>query len=121
MLHRTREQLLRERTRIVNQVKMRLYQFGVAVPRTANSKSLEELLKSRGLSQELRLALEALIGLWGALKKEIKKIEEHQKAQAKQDPCTEVYTSLPGIGFQGARVLSNEVGTLEQFPNERAF
>lgn len=120
LLHRTREQLIRKRTQLVNQMRMRLYQFGVSLPKVINRKSMAPLLKDEELgSAELRISLEALFSLWEAVSVEVKKIEGHQKVQAEADSRAEIYTSVPGYGFQTARVVSNELGDMKQFPNER--
>ncbi|MES1025119.1 MULTISPECIES: transposase [Cyanophyceae] len=39
--------------------------------------------------------------------------------QAYSDPNEKIYRSAPGIGPLGARILSNELGDMSQFHNER--
>jgi transposase len=53
------------------------------------------------------------------LEEEIKKIESELKVQAKDDANEKTYKSVPGVGPQSARVLSNELGNMSQFKNER--
>lgn len=122
LLHRTREQLVRSRTRIVNQVKMRLYQFGMTLSGSFSRKKVEKLLgKQSSLHGELLLSLESLLVLWETVNTEIKKIAGRQMEQAKADPRDQIYTSLPGFGLQTARVVSNELADMKQFSNERAL
>lgn len=121
LLHRTREQLIRKRTQLINQIRMRLYQFGVSLPKEISRKSMLAQLKNSALSSELQLSLAVLFSLWEAVSTEVKKIEGHQKAQAKADSRNEIYTSVPGYGFQTARVVSNELGDMRQFSNERGL
>lgn len=121
LLHRTREQLIRKRTGIVNQMRMRLYQFGMSLPKSISAKALNLLLVEKELSKELRISLEVLIRLWSAVNFEIDTIEEHQAEQAKADHKEKTYRSIPGYGFQTARVVSTELGDMKQFSNERAL
>lgn len=121
LLYRTREQLIRKRTQLVNQMRMRLYQFGKSMPKAINRKSMAPILEAPDLSAELRISLEALLSLLEAVSVEIKKIEVYQAAQAKSDIRNEIYTSIPGCGFQTARVISNELGDMKQFSNERGL
>lgn len=120
LLHRTREQLIRKRTQIINQLRMRLYQFGIRVAGVVNRKRVEESLGEHPRA-ELKVTLETLLTLLEALNVEIMNIKKHQLIQAKADKNTERYVSLPGIGFQTARVLSNELGDMNQFSNERGL
>lgn len=119
LLHRTREQLVRKRTQLINQLRMRLYQFGITVSGAFNRTRIEPLMGE--LCEELRFVLESLLRLLDAVNEEIKKIVQTQTRQAKADKNTATYTSLPGIGFQTARVLSNELGDMKHFPNERTI
>lgn len=121
LLHRTREQLIRKRTQIVNQVRMRLYQFGVSAPKTISTRSFSELLKVKGLCDELRIALGSLFATWKAVCEEINKIESHQAHQAREDRYAPIYGSIPGYGPQTVRVVSTELGDMSQFSNERAL
>lgn len=121
LLHRTREQLIRKRTRVRNQMRMRGYQFGLDLPKTINRKKIEEFLSSAKLRKELELSFRSLLNIWIAVEVEIKQIEGHQAEQAERDVLEEIYRSVPGYGFQTARVLSNELGDMRQFSNERGL
>ena len=41
------------------------------------------------------------------------------KQQAKEDPNDSTYRSVPGVGPLSTRILSNELGDMSQFQNER--
>ena len=69
--------------------------------------------------QELNLVIEAYWQVWKALDAQIKKLDEELKQQAQEDPNEKIYRSAPGIGPLGARILSNELGDMSQFNNER--
>jgi transposase len=52
---------------------------------------------------------------------EIKLLGKQIREQAKGDKNDMVYQSTPGIGPTCARILSNELGDMSQFRNERAL
>lgn len=117
LLHRTREQLVRKRTAIINQIKMRFYQFGISVPASISRKGIDKVISEHSN----QLTLLPLLNLWDSVNLEIKSIESQQLEQAKNDVLDKTYRSIPGYGFQTARVISNELGDMSQFPNERAL
>lgn len=119
LLHRTREQLIRKRTAIINQIKMRFYQFGISVPTSTSRKGIDKVISE--CSNELQGNVQVFLNLWDAVSLEIKALEIRQLEQANSDVLDKTYRSIPGYGFQTARVISNELGDMSQFPNERAL
>ncbi len=123
LVTRTREQLVSERTRLGNQFKSRLYQFGV-IPHDDETVISERFIDSylgEDLSPRLQQCLSVLARLWKSVNEEIKGLESQMKEQAKSDKKDAIYQSAPGIGPICARILSNELGDMSQFPNERAL
>lgn len=121
VLHRTRDQLVRDRSAVKVQIRMKFYQFGQRITESKKQLSLkivEQRLKSE-LPREVVSGIRALVGIWKALNVEIAELDSQLRIQAKNDVREKVYRSIPGIGFQTARILSTEVGDMSQFPNER--
>lgn len=120
-LSRTRQQLVEERTAIKNKIRMKFHQLGViaADENQAMSHRWVEALLNRISSKEFTLAIEAYSHIWKALDEEIAKLEKALKQQAKEDPNESTYRSAPGVGPLSARILSNELGDMSQFQNER--
>lgn len=119
---RTREQLVSTRSTIMVQIRMKLLQFGklaTSYTKVLSLKDVQRWLEEKELGEELKVAISSLVSVWENLSIEIKKLEEEIKAQAKQDPHEAIYRSVPGIGLLGARILSNELGDMKQFSNER--
>ena len=75
----------------------------------------------QSLSPELRLTVETLYTLWQRIDEQLRQLGTNLRAQAKQDPLEHWYRSVPGIGPVAARVLANELGDMQHFPNERAL
>ena len=73
VLHRTREQLVRKRSAGMNQIRMRLYQFGVHVTapkeRLCITKVTECLAANPNLPREVARGIQSLLGIWEALSK----------------------------------------------------
>lgn len=118
---RTREQLVSDRNALKNQIRMKCHQFGLIDAedrREMTHKLVEELLQSAP-GQEFTLVVEAHWRIWKRLDEEIRKLEQELKQQAQDDANEATYRSAPGIGPLSARILSNELGNLSQFDNER--
>lgn len=121
LLTRTRQQLVEERTAIKCQIWMKFHQMGLVDPnetREISHNLMADLIKLSP-SAELTLVIKAHWQVWKTIDAQIQKIEAELKKQATLDPNEKIYRSAPGIGSIGARVLSNELGNLNQFKNER--
>jgi len=123
LLTRTREQLVNERTRLGLQFKSRLYQFGL-IPsddETVLSQGFMEEYLGKELPKRLKESLSTIYRVWKVVHQEIKSLEREMKHQAKADKNESIYRSAPGIGPLASRILSNELGDMSQFHNERAI
>ena len=122
LLPRTREQLMRAKRRVQIQIRMRLHQFGLFPPeieRVIRLKDVEELLMK--LDGDLQYCLSCLYSDWEHLVSQVKEIDRQIAQRSKEDPLDAIYQSVPGIGQLVAQVLSSELGSMSQFPNERAL
>ncbi|MEB3210944.1 MAG: IS110 family transposase [Leptolyngbyaceae bacterium] len=121
MLSRTRTQLVQERAAIKNQIRMKAHQLGLIEPedrREMSHQMVKELLSS-SCCEEFKIAVQAHWQIWQALDEQIKQLTVQLKRQAESDPYETTYRSAPGVGAISARVLSNELGDLSAFANER--
>ena len=121
LLTRTRQQIGSERSAIKNKIRMKCHQMGLIDPddtREMSHQLVSELL-SRSPCSEFTLVIEAYWQVWKSIETQIKKIEQQLNEQAKVDPNETIYRSAPGIGPLSSRILSNELGDLSQFANER--
>lgn len=121
LLSRTRTQLVQQRGRSKNCIRMKAHQFGLIASedrREMSHQVVEELLEDCEY-QEFCLAVKAHWQVWRTLDEEIAKLEAQLRQQANTDPNEATYRSVPGVGPISARILSNELGDLSQFNNER--
>jgi len=117
LITRTREQLMRAKRRL------QLHQFGLF------PQWLEGVIKPRHVvlvlervkSQELKESIELLLSEWVHLEAQLEELNKRLVGQAQRDPLNSIYRSVPGVGPLIARVLSNELGDMSQFSNERAL
>lgn len=118
---RTREQLMRARTKIMNQVRMRLHQFGefpIEYKGALRTEFVNGLIE-QGLPEELTFSLKRLLAVKKSLEDEIGILNVCIREAAAQDAFTQVYRELSGIGTLTGYCLSSELGNLQQFSNER--
>lgn len=120
-LTRTRQQLVEDRTAVKNKLRMKFHQLGVieAEENQHMSHILVKELLTRVSSKEFVIAIEAYWHIWQKLDEEITKLERELKQQAQEDSNEATYRSAPGVGPLSARILSNEMGDMSQFHNER--
>ena len=122
---RTREQITNERTRTANQIKSKMFYFGLIKndEDTVVSEKYLKAVEARELPAELRFCLGLLIKTWRHLSVQLEEIKTEMMGQSFEDAANEeVYRSVPGVGPVGARVLSNELGNLAtRFSNQKAL
>lgn len=117
-LHRTREQHVRQMSRLRNQIRMKLYQFGYDLGEYFSAKRVRDIVAQVNFT-EVKEAILSLLAMWESTKVEVEKFKKLLQAQADLDPLEARYRSIPGIGRITSRTLSTELGNMSQFLNER--
>lgn len=120
-LSRYRQQLVKERTRVMVQIRRRLYHFGYDVSGGILKRSAVKELLLHLPEGELKSCVISQCRHWDFLEKELKEINSEIALQAKSCPCEELYRSVPGIGRVTARILATELGDFSQFQSEKAL
>lgn len=119
-LSRGREQVVRRRQAIGNQIKMKLHYIGYELP---DEKKMSEVFAkwagSLNLSSENKFVINELIESWRDNTKRINRYNKALLSQSSKDKFEEIYRSAPGIGAVSSRVLSNELGDMSRFTNEK--
>lgn len=121
LLSRTRQQLVQERAAVKQKIRMKAHQFGLIAPderREMSPRFVKELL-AMAPSSAFTIVVEAHWQIWQALNTQIASLESQLQQQAQEDVNESLYQSVPGVGRISARVLSNELGDMSRFSNER--
>ena len=113
-LHRARDQAVRERTSLMNQLRAVLLERGVIVPqgRARLRVRVTDLLQqgTEALSSRIRLLIEDMLTRWRALDERISAFDSEFAIEAKQNEAARRLTSIPGIGALNATALVAAVG-----------
>jgi transposase len=119
---RLRDNCVRERSRLGNQLKSLLFLNGLikADDKRKVSKRWLATIQALDLTPELKFTVNKYAELWLGIDAHLTTVNLQLGEQAKSDPKLEaVYKSVPGIGPTSARVLANELEDTLQFQNER--
>ena len=124
-LHRIRELLKAQRTATINLVRGVLREFGIVIAlgaakvRPAVLASLED--GDNELPMPLRHALADMLDQLARLDEGMHAIEQRLKFIAQDDPVTQRYQQIPGIGLLTATALQASAGSLDRFCSGRHF
>lgn len=116
-------QITQDQTRLINQVRALLAEYGIVIPRgpAALYRTIPELLEDgeNGLTERLRLVLYRQHQRLLALREERDGYERQLKAQAHQDEVCGRLMEVPGIGPIVSGVLKGWMGDGKQFRRGR--
>jgi len=120
---RLRQQLIKDRTRVMVQIRRRLYHFGYAIciDRKLSYREVEELVAKFPKTGELRFCIESHLDGWKNIDQRIKKTDERLAIQAEHCPLEELYRSVPGIGRITSRILATELGDMSFLHSAKAL
>lgn len=123
LLSRAREDIVNQITNIKNMSRMKLHQFGLITAedeRGMSQKIVKQVMEEiQASNPELYLVLKSFLDAWSMWRDKLLDLRRALKRQAEADKRERVYRSVPGIGEASSRVLSNELGDMSQFGNER--
>ncbi len=123
LLTRTRSQLVKERSRVGNQFKSRLSQFGL-IPfddETLMSVDFIDDYLRQPLDGRLHRILLVLAEIWKQLNNQIKDLDKEIRKKSADNKIALVYRSIPGVGPLISLILAQELGDMSQFTNEKGL
>ena len=124
-LHRAREFLVAERTKLSNKLRALLAEMGM-VERQGQA-GLQRLIaiacspEDHNLPSAMSGSLRSLVATYEVLDAEVKKLHGEIRAHAKQDSTCRLLLTIPGIGPITASALAATIGDVSNFPNARRF
>lgn len=119
-LTRLRSTFVKDRNRIAARLKHKANYYGFIGPEdvTKVCSGWIKKLKQQKMGKGLQYVVEALVEQWETFNEKIREIDKLLKEQASEDSNEEIYISVKGVGKTAARILSNELGDMSQFPSE---
>lgn len=122
-LHRIRQQLVSQRTRLICQMRAFCLEYGVALRPGVGCFKIDlpaaVANENNDLSQTMRRLLMELFNDLDVLDRRIAKVTAEIEAAASKDERTQRLMSIPGIGPLGATALVAAVGDAQQFRKAR--
>jgi transposase len=118
---RMRGILISNRSRCVNRIKGFFYYSGIKFPYKKMSQKAVKVLRTMDLLKGKKFQLEMLLDEWERITQGIKACDKQIEEQSLDDDLDKYYRSVPGVGSFIAQVLSNEMGDMSQFPNEKSL
>src|SRR5262249_33429359 len=125
LLHRGREQLVRQRTMLVNALRAHLAEFGIAAAR--GLRNVSELIAivrddgNRHLPDVARHVLQVLASQVGQIEAAVAALERQLLAWHKINPVSQRLASIPGIGPIIATAIATTVADPKVFRSGREF
>ena len=122
-LHRIRDQIIKHRTALTNQMRGLLSEYGIVGGRgTSSFKALlSEALESNKVSplfaEEVAISLQRFLDY----NEEVKRIDAKLTAYANQDDNCQRLMTIPGIGVINATAIFSAVGDAKHFKTARDF
>ena len=122
-LHRIRERFVSHRTRISNQTRGLLSEYGLvaAAGFKALTALIHEALESDALTALFKEELASIYEELLDLAERLKRVNSKLKAMAEQYPLCRLLMTIPGIGFINATAIYAAIGTGKQFETARDF
>jgi len=122
LLCRSRYQYLRSRTRLRNQIRMRLHQFNFIPPEMDQKLTKGFIQSTIGLlPKDLRFDIEQKMETWEFLDNRLGTYNKKILSSGNSSDLDARYLTLPGCGTLTARILATELGDMYHFSNEKAL
>jgi transposase len=122
MMHRMRESLVHDRTKVVNQMHGFLLEFGISLPKGPTMmKRLASILSEHELPIRLTVLLQRLHKHFSYLDEQIKEMDKELIGQLADDDLGSRLLSIPCVGPITASLLAAEMGDGKQYGCSRDF
>ena len=123
MVHRVREQLISDRTSLINQMRGHLMEFGVVLPvgKRNFQRGIQDVLADDGIPKLVVEILHAMLVRLSRLDEELSDLDKRVEQWSHQDATAAKLMLLDGIGALTASALVATAGNASAFKNGRQF
>lgn len=118
-VHRVRQAFIEERTAIINRVRGLLSEFGIVLPKSANTVRRQAADALEALPAWAGRAISDLLSHLHVLDVRIAEYDAHVKLDARSDERAARLMNTPGIGPLTASALVASIGNAHEFKNGR--
>lgn len=118
-VHRVRQAFIEERTAIINRVRGLLSEFGIVLPKSANTVRRQAAGALEALPAWAGRAISDLLSHLHVLDVRIAEYDAHVKLDARSDERASRLMNTPGIGPLTASALVASIGNAHEFKNGR--
>lgn len=123
MLHRSRSQFIRSRTRVCNEVRGFLAELGIFIPKGVNRtrQIMEELLSKNDprLNEMMQLILSSHRQYFDSIQAQLERLEEKLNAFFQSNPTCQRLATIPGIGPITATAIVAAIPDISAFHSGR--
>lgn len=124
-LHRLRERVVSERTKLTNQTRGLLSEYGIVFPKgfKAFRAALPHLIEpdEQRISAQLKPHLRYILDEFYTLTERLESLNKALAQIANENPLCQILMSIPGIGYVNATALYSAIGNGQQFNSAREF
>lgn len=123
MLHKARDLLVEERTRLINAIRAHLAELGIIS--ILGHKGVRELValieceEDESVPRLARLALNPLVAQMKGCEEQIQALEVEIKAWHAESAESRLLATVPGIGYLTASLMAAKIGDARQFKSAR--
>ena len=123
VMHRMRDQLVHERTALMNQIRSYLHEFGIVIAqgRAPLAKIFPIIDEDTQLPLLLRQSIAELADRLADLERRLQILDQHISAWSKQDNAAKALLTLCGVGPVTASAAVATAGNVAVFKNGREF
>ena len=123
VMHRMRDQLVHERTALMNQIRSYLHEFGIVIAqgRAPLAKIFPIIEENMQLPLLLRQSIAELADRLADLERRIQTLDQRISAWSKQDNTAKALLTLCGVGPVTASAAVATAGNVAAFKNAREF
>ena len=123
VMHRMRDQLVHERTALMNQIRSYLHEFGIVIAqgRAPLAKIFPIIAEDMQLPHLLRQSIAELADRLADLERRIQTLDQRISAWSKQDNAAKALLTLCGVGPVTASAAVATAGNVSVFKNGREF
>lgn len=125
MLHKARDLLVEERTRLVNAIRAHLAELGMVAPlRHKGVRELVALIEAEdddSLPALARRALKPLVAQMKECEEQIETLAAEIKAWHAQSADSKLLATIPGVGVLTASLMAAKIGDVSHFKSGREF